>query len=364
MRIAIRLLVPFLLATAACGDDGGDEAARDVLPIDLADTAQAPAEFTVVTFNVGTTDNLVDHSLDTCGYSPELAAVQSAFFGNNLAFKPAIAGARQMFDALKPDIVAFQELYWDEHCAADCEEIAEGDPELHAAACESRVFPCGDPEAQDPVVRRVLGPDYAIACAPDHPDNCIGVRKAFGAFAIPVCPDGPCMDALDGLPPPNGCTRGARVATAVVQVHGGPEITVVDVHTTAGLNQDCRKAQFQQVFEDRGDGRPAAYGTHNLVMGDMNIDPFDADQAKYDASAKYWNTRVGDGKPFHYLSSSDGSGPMTHVVSLARLDHVVSDTLAGACTVQGVSEGTSGPQPAGCTYFDHRPLLCTVQMPR
>jgi len=99
-------------------------------------------------------------------------------------------------------------------------------------------------------------------------------------------------------------------------------------------------------------------------MGDMNIDPFDADQAKYDASAKYWNTRVGDGKPFHYLSSSDGSGPMTHVVSLARLDHVVSDTLAGACTVQGVSEGTSGPQPAGCTYFDHRPLLCTVQMPR
>jgi hypothetical protein len=32
--------------------------------------------------------------------------------------------------------------------------------------------------------------------------------------------------------------------------------------------------------------------------------------------------------------------------------------------VLGVSEGTTAPLSEGSTYFDHRPVLCTVQMPR
>lgn len=374
MRIVSTFPIAFCLVLSACGgasdgpgerdvpaaDPASDPSPADAASADAAEIPVPPASFTIMTFNVGTTDNL-DHSGDPDDYSNELGDIQASFYGNNLAWRPAIAAARALFDLQKPDIVAFQELYWEGKCQADCAEIEEGDPDQFADACANQVFACQGWKADEPiVVQQVLGPDYAVACAPGHPDNCVGVRKAFATLV--QCDEDLCIAGLDGMPPPNNCTSGARVATAVVQVHGGPVLTVVDVHTTAGTNKTCRKAQFEQVFEDRGDSKPAAYGEgNNIVLGDMNIDPF---LMEYDASVDYWNMQVGEDKRFHYISSSDKSGPNTHPASFSKLDHVISDNLTGSCVVLGVSEGTTAPLSEGSTYFDHRPVLCTVQMPR
>ncbi len=318
----------------------------------------APRAFTFLTMNVGTTEN-ISHSGDPDGYSDTLGGVESRFYGNNLAWAPARQALRAMFDRVQPDIVNFQELYWEGHCAPDCAGITTTDPDLFAAACQAPAFACaGWVEGNEITVRQVLGPDYAVACAPNHPDNCVGVRKGFGTLAS--CADGPCIDGLDGMPPPNGCTGGARVATAVVRIDYGPEVAVIDVHTVSGTNVDCRLAQFGQVFVDRGDGKPAAFGAHNIVAGDMNIDPFLMED---DASVDYWNAHVGADKPFHYISSSDASGPNTHPYSFMKLDHVISNDLEGTCVVLGVSEGTTAPLAEGSTVFDHRPVLCTVRQP-
>jgi len=64
--------------------------------------------------------------------------------------------------------------------------------------------------------------------------------------------------------------RGPRLALAVtvapiVNVHGSSGFTDADL--------DCRQAQFGQVFVDMGDGKPAANGERNVIMGDFNTDP-------------------------------------------------------------------------------------------
>jgi len=344
-------------AADTTADEGASEAIEEAAE-DAPGETVAPRTFTLVTFNTGTTDNL-SHAGDPDGYTDAMAGIEASFYGNNLAWMKAQQALRTMLETLQPDVLAFQELYYDGLCTDDCAGAQASDPALFASACQGTEWACGTWTEDAPItVRRILPDGYAVACAPGHPDNCVAVRKAFGT--LKDCDDGPCIDGLDGRPPQNGCTGGARVATAVVQVTDGPEIAVVDVHTVAGTNQDCRKAQFQQVFEDRGDGKPAAFCAHNIVAGDMNIDPF---LMQYDVSVDYWNQHVGEGRPFHYLSSSSQEGPDTHPWSFMKLDHVVSDSLQGSCVVLGVTEGTAAPLSEGSTYFDHRPVLCTVTLP-
>lgn len=331
---------------------------------DVSDLPAPPATFVVMTFNVGTTEKM-DHAYDEDGYDNRLATINAEYFGNNLAWLKARQAVRDIVDRHRPDIVAFQELFFDPDCDAICDEL-EGPPD-HADACdpETGVFACADWQGAATsllTVRHALGPDYEIACAPNHNDNCIGVRRDFGLLAVASDATetaGAWLAGLDGMPPPSLCSRGSRVATGVVTVKNGPEIAVVDVHTVAGQNADCRVDQFTQVFVDRGDGKPAAFGDNNIVLGDMNIDPFLFD----DASVDYWNDHVGPGKPFDYLSSGDASGPMTHPGTFSRLDHVISDTMTGSCVVLGITDGTVAPLSETSTYFDHRPVLCTVNMP-
>ena len=199
-----------------------------------------------------------------------------------------------------------------------------------------------------------------MACAPGHPDNCVGVLRTFGALR--GCPgEGPCLEGLDGLPPPSGCTSGARVGGVPVDLEDGRSITVVVVHASAGLSQDdmdCRVEQFAQVFEDRGDGSPAASGEVNLVAGDINTDPFVLVDA--DPSAAYWAGFVGEGRPFDYLSARDEDGPATHVTGL-RIDHVIAEGLTGDCEVIGEG-GAPGPL-LDAVYWDHAPVLCDATLP-
>jgi len=300
-----------------------------------------------MTFNAGTTTHL-PHGDPEDGYTDEMAEAASDLYSNNLSWTPAEEGLAAFLADEQPEIAIFQELFFDPWC----EEI-EVDPDLD--------FVCQDYAADRPLqIERLLGEAYQVACATGHPDNCVGVLRSFGDLR--GCPDeGLCLEGLDGMAPPSGCTAGARVGGVPLDLPDGRTITVVDVHASAGLSEDdmmCRVEQFTQVFEDRGDGAPAASGAVNLVAGDINTDPFVLADA--DPSAAYWAGFVGEGKPFGYLSARDEEGPPTHVTGL-RIDQVIADGLTGDCEVIG-SGGAPGPL-LDAVYWDHAPVLCEAALP-
>ncbi|MDP7110906.1 MAG: hypothetical protein QGH45_03025 [Myxococcota bacterium] len=312
-----------------------------------ADDPLADLSFRALTFNAGTT-TLLPHGDDADGYDDGMAEIASDLYSNNLAWNPAEAALAAFLAEEQPEVALFQELFFDPWCL----EIEVG-PALD--------FVCQQYAADRPLqIERLLGDDYQVACAVGHPDNCVGVLRSFGELR--ECPaDGACLDGLDGLAPPSGCTSGARVGAVVVDLPDGRAFTLVDVHASAGLSgddMDCRVEHFVQVFEDRGDGEPAASGAVNLVAGDINTDPFTL--AAADPSAAYWAAAVGGDEPFGYLSSSADGGQPTHVTGL-RIDQVVSDGLTGECEAVGVPG--EADELLDAVYWDHAPLLCDVTLP-
>jgi len=174
------------------------------------------------------------------------------------------------------------------------------------------------------------------------------------------CPEpGVCFDPTPTFGTP--CSRRPHVTAAVIDLSTGGELTMVNVHGTSGFTPEdmaCRTEQFRQVFEDRGDGVPAANGTQNIVLGDLNTDPFI--YATSDESAAYWDTQVGPDKRFHFITDNGRRAPRSYI-GLANIDHVVSDTLVGTCVVAGVSPGV--PAIADITYWDHSPAVCQAWFP-
>jgi hypothetical protein len=335
----IRRAGPFVLLAGLTTGCPTEEPAGDPPLADLS--------FRALTFNAGTT-TLLPHGDDSDGYDDGLAEIASDLYSNNLSWNPAEAALAVFLTDERPEVALFQELFFDPWC----QEI-EVDPALD--------FVCQQYAADRPLqIERLLGDDYQVACAVGHPDNCVGVLRSFGELR--GCPaEGACLDGLDGLAPPSGCTSGARVGSVAVDLPDGRAFTLVDVHASAGLSgddMDCRVEQFVQVFEDRGDGAPAASGAVNLVAGDINTDPFTL--AAADPSAAYWAEAVGEGAPFDYLSSSDGDGPATHVTGL-RIDQVVTDGLTGDCEVVGDPGGAD--ELLDAVYWDHAPVLCDVTLP-
>ena len=133
----------------------------------------------------------------------------------------------------------------------------------------------------------------------------------------------------------------------------GGMLTVVNVHGTSGMtptDQDCRRRQFQQVFVDLGDGLPAANGTHNLILGDLNTDP---GRMVLDSSVRLWNSHVGAGLAFHFLTDVGRNAEPTYA-GLLNIDHVASDWLQGGCL---------GVQVTDIVSFDHQAIVCTLHMP-
>lgn len=318
-----------LLALGACaGEEGG-----------------APRPFVAITFNAGTTPGLPHDAPPDDGYTGEMAEIADALYENSLAWNPAEEALTRFLAEHAPDVVAFQEIFHDPWC-----EDIEVDPSLD--------FVCRDASPERPLqVQRLVGEGFQVACVPDQDDTCLAVRRSFASFVD--CEDDICP--LVGFPPPNGCTSRPRLGSAEVQTADGASLVLTVFHGSSGLigdTPDCRAEQVEQIFVDRGDGQPAAWGEANLAMGDLNTDPFLF--AEVDPSAARWNEHVGDGKPFHYVSSSDPDGPETYVTHV-RIDQVVSDALAGSCVVAGVSEGTAAPIEA--VYWDHHPVICEVEAP-
>ena len=306
-----------LLSSLSCTSDAGLDSAGQT--------------FTVMTFNGGTTEGL-PHDEGDDAYTSEHAAIADELYENSLSWNPAEQALSEHLADTAPRIVAFQEIFWD----GWCEEI-ELDPQLD--------FVCQDYQAGSPTQpQRLLGEAYQVACAPGQPDNCVGIHEELGR--IQGCDEALCQEGLEGMAPPDGCSNGARIGRVIVELVEGGELSVVNVHGSSGLDaetRDCRVSQFQQIFEDRGDGQPAAVGA-SLVLGDLNTDPFRMTEA--DASAAYFAGQI-DGRHWWWLSDETP----TYGNGLTAIDHAVSNQLRGSCSSEPVWD---------TVYWDHMPLLCEV----
>ena len=309
----------------------------------LNDTATTPERgdpIVLMTFNAGTTQGL-GHDGDDNAYTQEMADIADALYENSLSWNPAEDALREHLAAVRPHVAVFQELFYDGWCAD-----IDVDPALN--------FVCDGYTPDRPLqIARLLGEDYQIACAPGQPDNCAGIRRDFGRF-LDGCPeDAVCLEGLDGSGPPSGCSRGARVGRIRAETVSGVPFTLVNVHGSSGVtgeDMDCRVDQFRQIFVDRGDGQPAADGTINLVMGDLNTDPFR--MTGVDPSAVEWASFVGEGKDYRYISARDADDTTPSYQGFTHIDHIASDTLerdGTGCTVAPLWEGT---------YWDHLPVTC------
>lgn len=303
-------------------------------------------DFEAITYNVGTNEGLNHDGDPFDGYTQAEAAISDDWYGNGLAWLPAIQAATSFFALHQPEVVAFQEIFY----SPDCATI----PTAYHVGFECETWQPGDPI----LVERVLGPNYQIACNLGKPDKCLAVRNDFGHFA--GCSGTLCLDGLDGVNIP-GCGGGSRIGRGTVQLTSGGTLTLVSVHGTSGIadaDRDCRVAQFAQIFEDF-DGEPAANGFVNLIMGDFNVDP--ARWIGFDPSANLLNLHAPylGGGDFDYVS---GVGPSEIPTYLGyfNLDRQISDALSGSCTAPGVG---GVPPVLATTYFDHTPILCSVPEP-
>jgi len=319
------------------GPDGdGDTDADDDAEIEMV------TSFTVVTFNTGTTSGLA-HGTDGDRYGSDQVAISDEHYGDGLAWVPAVEAVTAWFATLRPDVVAFQEVFYSGEC-----------PDIPAESREG--FVCDSWAEGDPTVALVLlGLGYQVACHPRKPDKCIAVRRDFGTIRQCGDPDF-CLEGLDGERVED-CGGGARVGRATIDLVSGGEITVVNVHGTSGVMPDdaeCRVEQVRQVFVDM-DGTPGANGVRNVVLGDLNTDPGRV-PVWLDRSVAEWNEHVGGSQPFQWISPIGESATPTY--NLLNIDHVISDSFTGDCYAPGATAGH--PAVYENVLFDHKPLVCEI----
>ena len=334
--------------------DGESEEVSEVEPGD-GDTATDPSDepdpnrmrFVVVTFNTGTSKWMAHDREPDDGYTSQHGVYSDEYYGDGLAWTPAVEATRSFFAEVEPDIVVFQEIFFSD----ECENIpAEARQDF---VCES--WQAGDPT----VANLVLGEGYQVMCHPGKNDKCAAVKREFGTFR--GCDADFCLEGMDGYRVED-CGRGARVGRGVIDLADGGTVTLVNFHGTSGFNadeRDCRVRQVEQVFVDLGDGEPGVNGERNLVMGDLNTDPGRLTAA--DPSAVRWNDFVGDGEPFHFISEVGRDAPPTYA-NYMNIDHVIADVIGGSCWAAGVTEGN--PDVIEAVYFDHKPVVCVVEMDR
>jgi len=329
-RAASLVLVLQLASAAGCGDEDGAP-------------PTPPLALTAVTFNSGTSERMGHDQPPDDGYTSAHAATSDEWYGDGLAWLPAVEATRRLFAEVQPDVVAFQEVFDPEECAGI---PVEGHADF---ACET--WTAGDPS----VAHLVLGAGYQVGCHPGKTDKCLAVRRAFASLS--GCADDTCPDALIGSRVED-CGSGARVARAVLDLAQGGRLTVVSVHGSSGIatdDQACRAHQVDQVFIDVGDGAPAANGERNLILGDFNTDPVRF--SGFDPSAARWLEFTGPERSFSFVTDVGPDAPATYTG--VNIDHVVSDSLSGDCWAAGVTPGH--PRVIDAVYFDHTPIVCALQ---
>ena len=336
IRTSISMVLVLCSSAAGCQDPADDDDSA-------APGASIP--LTAVTFNTGTSEAMGHDGEPDDGYSSTHAAFSDQYYGDGLAWLPAVAATTAFLAEVVSDVIAFQEIFHPE----ECEDIpAEAQTDF---ICET--WQAGDPT----VAQAVLGAGYQVMCIPGHPDKCAAVKRAFGSFR--GCEDDLCIDGLFGTRVEE-CGSAPRVGRGIVDLEAGGALTVLAVHGTSGMSgedMECRARQVEQVFVDLGDGEPGVNGERNLILGDFNTDP--GRMAGYDPSADRWNDFV-TGDPFSFLTAVGEDAPPTYATVL-NIDHVISDAATGTCWHAGVTEGHD--EVIDAIYFDHLPAVCELEIP-
>ena len=317
---------------------------------DSADPGDEPLSLVAVTFNTGTSENMGHDGEPDDGYSGWHASMSDQYYGDGLAWVPAVEAVTAFLADVAPDVIALQEIFHADECAEIPEEAWTD-------------FVCADWQPGDPTVAQtILGAGYQVACHPGKPDKCAAVRTGFGSFA--GCGGDFCLEGLEGGEVED-CGSGSRVGRGLIELVDGGELTLVSVHSSSGMasdDMDCRVKQVEQVFVDLGDGAPAANGGRNLILGDFNTDP--GRLTDTDPSAARWTDFVdvdgSGGQAFHFVTAVGPDAPPTYA-TLLNIDHVVSDAATGDCWHAGTTEGHELVIDA--IYFDHQPAVCALELP-
>jgi hypothetical protein len=237
--------------------------------------------------------------------------------------------------ALRPDLIAIQEVLPPWLCQ-------KWRLSLPGNVC------AGDNEV--PQVRRLVGPDYSIACDGRNQFECIALHvdagriEGVGAGGLTI------TDRID-RDGAEGCRRSVSIVAATVQIKDRT-FDVVNAHAE---NRDpaCRLAAIRQIFE----GDHLIREPYVLLAGDYNMDPWRED----DVSTHYWRQQVGEAGNGAYvyhsgIAEAQPPYPTLRYPFLARTyDHVVSNFLTGVCQVLGESPGTERLDGGrGC---DHRAVF-------
>jgi len=293
----------------------------------------------VMSFNTGTHTVKANIFNKAGKFTKKLFKSIDKYYGNGLAWLPAVEATKNFIATHKPDIIGFQEMF----DSNTCSDIPEKNKK--SFICEKLV--AGDPM----VIQLVTGGEYQIACHLGDNEKCIAVKKSFGY--IDSCVGDICLNGLEGQTIPECSRTRSRVGKAKVISHATGEIyNVINVHSTAGFKKEekkCRQKQFVQAFTlFPGE-------SNNIIVGDMNTDPnnklffFDksAKKLRNYAKANNFNRINGDVNKHSYMG-------------MATIDHIYSDDLERvSCKAHGVSKGTD--EVLKLSYFDHIPLICTLR---
>ncbi|HOO55626.1 MAG TPA: hypothetical protein PLN69_02310 [bacterium] len=220
-----------------------------------------------------------------------------------------------------PDIVSLQEVYNADHCAEKKPEKSK--KKICYRYKERSVYQ---------QVRRLLGPDYTIVCDGRMNYECIGVKKGFADVA--GCEPGEICysEAAVTHDVPDGCSPSAVIFGVDLSVNG-KRIRVVNGHPIA-TDRVCRAGEIKRMFEGYDDVLPLALDeVPTLIMGDMNMDPYNGSPENEDVTS--WLKHVGEGKRYYYLSGIAEHDPPYVTCAGRVLDHVITNSAGGKCVTLG-----------------------------
>jgi hypothetical protein len=314
---------------------------------DMPSAEQGTAPFRAIVANVGNIDLLrcSNVAFNLCGVETEEAVATR-------------------IAALAPDLVLLQEIL----TPAQCEALGD---EARASLGEDHLCHPSNASA-DHQARRLLGPDFTIACDARAGYECIGLRSARGT--LHGCDDGAlCEGGARVAPPGEGCDPGFSVSAVTLTIDD-TTLDVVNAHPPSGDGEAsvaCRLGQLEHALEPPGAEGALREHALTLAAGDFNFDPWRGDPESADVA--YWTDRVSPrfDEPegtFAYHSGIVEHDPPHYTSILPRtLDHAVSAGLIGRCVTMGaVSEGDridAGGSSVAIERLDHLALLCELAFP-
>jgi hypothetical protein len=329
----------------ALGDPSGRSKRQDQggeAPLGIAfDMPDAGAgAFSVLAANVGNIDLL---SCDSAIYKLCDAAQEARITA-------AIARAR-------PDIALLAEVITPAQCDALADQVDAG----HVCHPSNRA---SEPDQ----VRRLLGPEYTIACEPRRGYECIGVRAGFAT--LEGCADGAlCRGLLRSAPPVSGCDEGFTLSAATVKLDGR-KLDLVVAHPPSGAmpeSKQCRASFLPAALGDLGGPDSLRTQPRAILGGDFNMDPW---RKAGDVDVTYWRERVrfsfsAPGPALVMHSGAAETDPPFWSAPLNRQtwDHLLSTGFVGRCVTLGAAEGfpaLDAPQGEEIHRLDHLAQYCLL----